>query len=167
MPYLLDANVFMSAKNLHYGFDFCPAFWQWLINENGKQKVFSIEKVGDEINAGEDELSKWVKFQGEKFFKKPDQTLLLALGKVSESVNTAHYEQSAKSIFFQGADYYLVAQACADGHTVVTHEVASASMKRVKIPDVCLGLGVKFVTPYQMLRQEKAHFVLKGSTKRV
>jgi Domain of unknown function (DUF4411) len=26
MAYLLDANVFIQAKNLHYGFDFCPAF---------------------------------------------------------------------------------------------------------------------------------------------
>jgi len=25
MAYFLDANVFISAKNLHY--DFCPAFW--------------------------------------------------------------------------------------------------------------------------------------------
>lgn len=30
MAYLLDANVFITAKNLHYGFDFCPAFWDWL-----------------------------------------------------------------------------------------------------------------------------------------
>ncbi len=30
MPYLLDANVFIQAKNLHYGFDFCPAFRDWL-----------------------------------------------------------------------------------------------------------------------------------------
>jgi hypothetical protein len=32
--YLLDANVFIQAKNLHYGFDFCPAFWQWLIERH-------------------------------------------------------------------------------------------------------------------------------------
>ena len=25
MSYLLDANVFIQAKNLHYGIDFCPA----------------------------------------------------------------------------------------------------------------------------------------------
>lgn len=25
MAYLLDADVFIRAKNLHYGFDFCPA----------------------------------------------------------------------------------------------------------------------------------------------
>lgn len=30
MAYLLDANVFIQAKNLQYGFDFCPAFWDWL-----------------------------------------------------------------------------------------------------------------------------------------
>ena len=24
MAYLLDANVLIAAKNLHYGFDFCP-----------------------------------------------------------------------------------------------------------------------------------------------
>jgi len=27
MDYLVDTNVFIQAKNLHYGFDFCPAFW--------------------------------------------------------------------------------------------------------------------------------------------
>jgi hypothetical protein len=34
MAYLLDANVFISAKNLHYGLDFCPAFWDWIIASN-------------------------------------------------------------------------------------------------------------------------------------
>ena len=33
MTYLLDANVFIQAKNLHYGLDFCPAFWQWLLDK--------------------------------------------------------------------------------------------------------------------------------------
>ena len=33
MAYLLDANVFIHA-HAHYGFDFCPAFWEWLIKEN-------------------------------------------------------------------------------------------------------------------------------------
>jgi hypothetical protein len=34
MAYLLDANVFIQAKNLYYGLDFCPAFWDWLIAHN-------------------------------------------------------------------------------------------------------------------------------------
>lgn len=57
MAYLLDTNVFISAKNLHYGMDFCPAFWDWLVRKNQSGKVFSIEKVGDEIMAGNDDLA--------------------------------------------------------------------------------------------------------------
>jgi hypothetical protein len=57
MAYLLDANVFIQAKNLHYGLDFCPAFWDWLVASNAAQSVFSIEKVGDEVDAVADELS--------------------------------------------------------------------------------------------------------------
>ena len=59
MAYLLDANVFISAKNLHYGFDFCPAFWDWIIINNASGRVFSIEKVGDEVLALGDDLSVW------------------------------------------------------------------------------------------------------------
>lgn len=47
MPYLLDANVFIEAKNRHYGLDFCPAFWDWLVERNQEGVVFSVEKVGD------------------------------------------------------------------------------------------------------------------------
>ena len=64
MAYLLDANVFIQAKNLHYGLDFCPAFWDWLIAHNGAGRVFSIEKVGDEIEAGADELATWAVARG-------------------------------------------------------------------------------------------------------
>lgn len=59
MAYLLDADVFIRAKNLHYGLDFCPAFWEWLIQSNADGTVFSIEKVGDEVQALTDELSEW------------------------------------------------------------------------------------------------------------
>lgn len=34
MAYLLDANTFIQAKNLQYGFDFCPAYWDWLAQNN-------------------------------------------------------------------------------------------------------------------------------------
>ena len=70
------------------------------------------------------------------------------------------YEPAAVSTFLQVADYYLVAQALAGNHTVVTHEVPSASVRRIRIPDVCIGLGIKSMTPYEMLRQGRARFVL-------
>lgn len=76
MAYLIDANVFISAKNRHYGLDFCPAFWDWLVEKNRVGVVFSIEKVGDEVRAVEDELSVWASARGESFFLRPGQEVL-------------------------------------------------------------------------------------------
>ena len=146
MPYLLDANVFIAAKNLHYGFDFCPAFWEWLIVNNAAGKVFSIEKVGDEVQALADELSDWTADRGAGFFIPPEQSMFPALATVSSWASSQRYEPAAVSTFLQVADYYLVAQALGGGHTVVTHEAPSASIRKIKIPDACIGLGIKFMT---------------------
>ncbi len=161
MAYLLDANVFIQAKNLHYGFDFCPAFWEWLDTENRNGKVFSVEKVGDEIESGADELATWASSRGAGFFLPADAALLTTLGRVSNWVTQQHYDPAAVNTFLQVADYYLVAHALAHGHTVVTHEVPSPSARKVKIPNVCIGLGVRCVTPFEMLRIERARFVLE------
>lgn len=160
MAYLLDANVFIQAKNLQYGFDFCPAFWDWLVLQNEAKRVFSIERVGDELDAGTDELSEWANKRGPAFFLRPDPALPPALGLVSTWSSTQSYTQAAISTFFQVADYFLIAQALAHKHTIVTHEVARNTTRQIKIPDACLGLGIKCVTPYEMLRVEKARFVL-------
>lgn len=69
------------------------------------------------------------------------------------------YEPAAVNTFLQVADFWLVATALASHHTLITHELASASIKKIKIPNVCIGLGVDFMSPYQMLRKERARFV--------
>jgi hypothetical protein len=160
MPYMLDADVLIRAKNLHYGLDFCPAFWEWLVINNAAGSVLSVEKVGDEVQAVGDELSEWVAARLPGFFVRPDAAVFPALATVSAWAQGQSYDPSAVSTFLQVADYYLVAQALAGGHTVVTHEIPSASTRKIKIPDACIGLGVKCMTPYEMLRRERARFVL-------
>ena len=44
--------------------------------------------------------------------------------------------------------------------TVVTHEVASQAQRKVKIPDVCIGMNVRFMNPFEMLRAEGVRLVL-------
>jgi hypothetical protein len=160
MSYLLDSDVFIQAKNLHYGLDFCPAFWDWLIAANAKGLVFSTEKVGDEIQAVADELAGWAANRGDHFFLKPDAAILPALANVSNWASGQNYEPAAVSTFLQVADFYLVAHALAHGHVVVTHEVAAASTKKIKIPNACIAIGVKCMSPFEMLRLERAKFVL-------
>ncbi|MCK6417387.1 MAG: DUF4411 family protein [Alphaproteobacteria bacterium] len=161
--YLLDANVFIQAKNLHYGLDFCPAFWAWLIEKNRESKVASIEKVADEIDAGQDELSDWVNARGKIFFLPPDDEILPALGEVSSWVSSQNYEPAAIATFLQVADYWLVAHAKAHDYVVVTHEVPSDGIRKVKIPNICVGLGIGCISPFEMLRRERARFVLEAS----
>ena len=163
MSYLLDANVFIQSKNLHYGLDFCPAFWDWLIESNALGKVFSIEKVGDEIDAGADELADWASDRGPDFFLKPDAPVIPMLAAVSTWANEQGYDPAAVTTFLQVADYYLVAHALAHDHVLVTHETPQQTTKKIKIPNVCIGMKVKCMSPFEMLRVERARFVLEGA----
>jgi predicted nucleic acid-binding protein len=158
--YLLDANVFIQAKNLHYGFDFCPAFWDWLVAQNDADQVASIEKVADELYAGADELADWATARGAPFFLPPDDAVLPTLQTVSNWVTGQNYEPAAIATFLQVADYWLVAHALAHQCIVVTHEVPADTMRKIKIPNACIGLGLRCVSPYEMLRRERARFVL-------
>lgn len=163
MAYLLDANIFIQAKRLQYGFDFCPAFWDWLVDANDRGIVYSIDAVGDELRAGDDDLADWAVARGPAFFRRPPADLGAALGRVSAWVMAQEWQPAAQATFFQGADYFLIAEALQRGDTVVTHEQPANSRKRIKIPNVCLGMSVKVMNPYQMLRVERARFVLGES----
>jgi predicted nucleic acid-binding protein len=160
MAYLLDSNIFIEAKNLHYGFDFCPAFWDWIVQQNAGGTVFSIQKVRDELIAGADELAEWARARNEDFFLAPDESVVPSMTAVSAWAGSGAYDPAAASQFLQVADYYLVAHAHAKQLVVVTHEKPASSPRRIKIPNACLELGVAVISPYDMLRAESARFVL-------
>ncbi|HEX6506929.1 MAG TPA: DUF4411 family protein [Chloroflexota bacterium] len=158
--YLLDANIFIQAKNLHYGFDFCPGFWDWIDEAHAAGLACSIDSVRAELAAGNDDLATWAKRRPNGFFMMPSAATVPSLQATSIWANGAGYEPAAVTTFLQVADYYLVAQAHEQQYTVVTHEIISPSTRRIKIPNACLGLGVRYVTPFAMLRAEQAKFVL-------
>ena len=79
---------------------------------------------------------------------------------MAEWVQSNGYEAAAINTFLQVADYYLVSYALAHGHTVVTHEVPANTTRKIKIPNVCVGIGVSYINPYAMLRREGAKFIL-------
>ncbi|MAQ19266.1 MAG: hypothetical protein CMN30_31260 [Sandaracinus sp.] len=162
MRYLLDANVFIQGKNRAYGFDICPGFWEWLESDRAAGRVCSIEKVQDELTTGDDELATWAGRQSEEFFLPMDPSVIAAFTAVSSWVKAQpQYGQAAANTFFEAADYYLVAYAHAHGDVVVTHETPAPQAKKVKLPTACIGVGVKTMNPWEMLRREKVRFVLE------
>ncbi|MCY3718321.1 MAG: DUF4411 family protein [Anaerolineaceae bacterium] len=169
MTYLLDANVFIHAQNAHYGFDFCPAFWDWLVRENAARLLYSVDQVKRELMHEEkdDLLRQWAKERGRGFFLPPDPTTTASFPVVSKWVReqrlAERYTSAAEDRFVGTADYYLVAHAYTDKHTIVSHEGPSNSPNVIKIPDVCDALNLDCISPYEMLRSAKARFVL-GTT---
>jgi hypothetical protein len=162
MAYLIDTDIFIAAKNLHYGMDFCPAFWEWLIAANRAGKLLSIDAVRADLGAMQDDLATWAAARQAEFFLTPRSADLPALGRVTQWINSDRtYTAAAKNTFLGCSDYFVVAQALAGGHTVVTHEKPENSVHRVKIPNACVALGIRYATCWQMLRTERARFVLE------
>lgn len=163
MAYLLDSNVFIEAKRLHYGFDFCPAFWQWLDMKARQGVVASVSKVASELVGRGDELSDWIEARQDALFIQPSAGTLAAFTRVSMWATSGTFRQEAVATFLDVADCYLVAEALSGNHTVVTREKPDNAVSRIKIPNACVAMGVRCISPYDMLRHEKARFVLDAA----
>ncbi len=159
MKYLLDANVLIQAKNEFCAFDICPGFWEWLDRAHSQGKIFSVKKVQEELLEGNDDLALWAHARSSLFLS-PDEPVVSAFPRVTGWVEQENFSPAARYAFLQGADFYLVAHALAHGFTVVTHEKPSSSRRKVKIPNVCQGLGIPYVDIYTVLRREGVRFVL-------
>jgi hypothetical protein len=160
MAYLLDANVFIEAKNRYYGFDICPGFWEWLTGEESAGRVLSVTSAKDELTGREDDLSVWVKSRPGSFFKGHEESSLGPLATLAAWARSRSYRPAAITEFLDSADYQLVAYAMAHRHTVVSHERTSDGVNRVKIPDACIAHGVEVINPFVMLRRCGCRFVL-------
>lgn len=159
--YVLDANIFIQSNRAHYGLDFVPAFWDWLDQAFGTGLVCSIKKVGGELAAGKDDLTAWAASR-QGLFQPMDAACTSHLAQLATWANAGHFTPAAVAEFLAAADYELVAYAATHGYTVVTMEKPEPQRKsRVKIPDACVAHGVPWMTPFDMLRKEKARFVLR------
>jgi hypothetical protein len=158
MGYLLDANVFLEAKNDYYGMDFCPAFWRWLTVSHADGQVLSIVEVREELK--DDVIRPWVAAQAADFFRSGGVSTVDAHKRIDAWLNKASYLDSAMLGFTGCADVHLVAYALAHGHTVVTQEKPVESMHKLKIPNACRALKVRCINTIEMLRELQARFVL-------
>ena len=43
--YVLDANIFIEAKQRYYAFDVCPGFWEALVWHHGNGPIISVDRV--------------------------------------------------------------------------------------------------------------------------
>jgi hypothetical protein len=162
MIYLIDSNIFIEAKNRYYGFDFCPAFWDFLDKEISKTTIFSIKEVYTELSKGDDDLALWIKDRKDTSFFIPvdDEETQKEFMKIAQYVQS-NFSQEEVNKFLSVADPWLIAKAKVLGATIVTHEVlAPTNTKKVKIPNICAHFGVNYSNPFNMLRDLGAKFII-------
>jgi hypothetical protein len=154
--YVLDADVFIEAKNRYYAFDIAPRFWQSLNDYAGTGRIQSIDRIKKQLEDQKDELSEWIKNGNiANAFENSDQPDVIA--SYQEAIKwvqaNSRYSNAAKNSFANDPDGWLVAYAKAKSCILVTHEKSENSIHRVKIPSVCDALGVIYRNTFDMLRE--------------
>ncbi|MFZ2540440.1 MAG: DUF4411 family protein [Gallionella sp.] len=168
--YLIDANVFIQAKNLYYRFDFCEAFWAWLHRAHEAGLVFSIKKVRKELVSGDktDPVRVWAENLPDEFFLEDDADphVMQAYGKVMQWASASkHYSPQAKAEFakLKVADPFLIAVAKQYGYEIVSQEKSNpAAKKKIFLPDAADAFDVETIFVYDMLsKHAESTFKLK------
>ncbi len=120
--YLLDANVFIEAKNSYYQFDFAPGFWDWLDKEQTAGHHASVYPIYEELERGNDKLAEWVRARknDDWFIPVTDLATQTVFSQIAEWVMEQPFKEQAKEEFLGGGDPWLIAKAKSISATVVT-----------------------------------------------
>ena len=161
MKYLLDTNVFIQAWKVNYKPDCRPEFWDWLIQKNEEDKIYSIKELLNEMRRKNDDLAEWVVNLDNNFFIEMNSDVGSKRKVISEWIQTQEYTSAAVGRFNKDADSFLVAHALSTqgGFIVVTQEKPEDSKNKIKIPNVCDNFGIGCMTTQDLLQNEKAPFV--------
>jgi len=168
--YIVDSDVFITAKNLYYAFEICPGFWASVVHHHRNGRVYSIDRVRSEVLAGRktEDLVQWVKndLPVGFFLDTDEEKVASAYTDVMLWVQRSpQYFDNAKAQFATGADGWLVAYARVHDAIVVTNEQPRGEAKsRVPLPNVCEQFRVTYTNTFVMLKELAVQFVLAGGS---
>ena len=146
MAYIFDSNIFIRSKN-EMPMEIWPTFWTRMRELIEAGHIRSSIEVKKEINRGDDELTSWIKkYAPDNFYIALDSDVMKQYEIVQQwALNNPIFTDIARQTFAEVADAYLIATAAAKDLILVTYETSDPKCKRrVKIPDACNALSVRF-----------------------
>lgn len=161
LKFCLDANVLIEAWNKYYSPDLCADYWD-LLNEFGKKEIiFLPSMVYTEIIRTEDNLSKWLKQSKIPKYEVTEKvtTCLQEIYSKDPNHETLVDNTKGRSI----ADPWVIAHAMSENAIVVTKEekITASNTTKIKIPNVCDAMNVKYINDFQMIRELKIGFMCR------
>jgi hypothetical protein len=156
--YCLDANVLIKAWREHYSPKFCPDYWKVLNILGRANKIFIPELVYEEITRTEDDLTEWLK-ASEISVHKIDGSVTECLKNIY-AVNPLHKFLVDNIKQRSLADPWVIAHALNEKCCVVTREnkETALSSRRIKIPNVCENMGVRWINDFQLIEELNIQF---------
>jgi len=156
--YVVDSNFFIQAHRALYPLDIALGFWDKVKRFADSGVIESIDKVKNEIYKNEDNIKVWCVNHLPSDFFKSTETLINEYTQLAQwAVDPRHqFKQTAIDEFLDAdeADAWLIAYAMKNNLTVITYEVsAPGSKKKIKIPDVCINFGVRYINTIEMFRE--------------
>ncbi|MEO2051792.1 MAG: DUF4411 family protein [Allomuricauda sp.] len=158
--YVVDSNFFIQAHRVYYPLDIAHSFWNKVRDLANDGKLISIDKVKGELYDKNDALEDWCKNNlPEDFFKSTDE-VIAEYGTVTAwavSMNH-HYLPHAINEFLDAdeADAFIVAYCLAESkdRIIVTQEISQPERRnKVKIPEACNAVNLRFVNSMDMFRE--------------
>lgn len=156
--YVIDSSALINAARTYYAFDLAPKFWSLLESQFENGNLLSIDRVQDELLAGDDALSKWTRKNSSMFKTSKDQAIATSYGQLQRWAHQqSQYTTAALSEFAieKNADPWLVAWSNVHKDVLVTFEsqTSLAVQKRIPIPNACRAFGVEFCDLFEMMRK--------------
>lgn len=157
--YLPDSNIFITSEN-HIPQDIFEGFWRELGKTLESGVAVLHQTVADELKRKQDPLADWIEGLDGAVPMAPGDATLEKYLEVCSWADGQGYESRALREFKteSRADAWLCAEALASDLTLVTYETASNSVKKVKIPNVCKGMGIRCIDGFDFMRAQGFRF---------
>jgi hypothetical protein len=157
--YCFDTNALIQPWNKYYSPQFCPDYWKILEELITEGIIFCTEEIRREIEKVDDGLNDWIKAHP-GFVRDIDddvqQKLRQVLSRFPRLVDTIKDRSMA--------DPWVIAHAWSANATVVTKEMPSVSVTRIKIPDVCRAFKVRCIDDFQFVKELGITFSVQRNT---
>ena len=156
MKYSVDSSSLITAWNGRYPIDVFPGLWTRLSDAiKDEQTVKITEAVYEELKQQKDELFEWIDNHNNHLVVPFDTDIQSKVIDIQSNYPTLVDIENERDF----ADPFVIALAQMNGCSVVTEErLVGSGAKKLKIPNVCVGMSIDHLDFLGMVRSESWSF---------
>lgn len=149
MKYSLDTSAILDGWRRYYPPDVFPPLYDWLAELIASGDLRASEEVLHELEKKDDAVHGWVRTRVDLFVPTDE-----AVQREAMKVLANHKKLIDTRPRRSSADPFVIAVAKLNDAVVVTGELATNSLKRPNIPDVCDAMGLESTNLLGLCRRE-------------